>query len=163
MINATDSDLNVLVKDDGFPWPWYYSCEFNLDKIRGNWQIFENEEPASTYNIEVYRLQQSGESFLMVIELDKEGRVVSRGLTLLSSQPRGVMVPMQRESQSNEMNGYWLHLSWVVSAKVDNSTDETYCRSKAEEVHLAAKITVFGQNPNEIPPKILKKLALNLP
>ena len=153
---------SIFGKDEGFPWPWSYQCEFDWEDVKGEW-IFSDTTPIERqYTMEVYNMARSGENFLLVVQYDSDGKVVSRGLGLPSQHQRGIMVPMQWTHETDGISGYWLHLSYVVERGHDASVSESLCTS-GKDAKLAVKITAFGKNQDERPPKILEKMPSKSP
>ncbi|MCB0390597.1 MAG: hypothetical protein KDD58_04875 [Bdellovibrionales bacterium] len=155
--NCKKESATTQGKDEGFPWPWSYQCEFNWQDIVGEWQLNDNQLFSGKYTMEVYKMNPSNESFLLVVQYDEEGRVVSRGLGLPSNHQRGLMVPMQWVKESEGINGYWLHLSYIVEGESDVKLAENLCVT-GKGTKLAVKMTSFGKNQDERPPKYLEKI-----
>lgn len=150
-------------KNEGFPWPWSYQCEFDWDKIKGQWQIIDSEFQGTEYTMEVFKMSQTGENFLLVSQWDENGKIIARGLVLPSKNQRGIMVPMQWLDDSEMISGYWLHISWVIDDKLTTNEAESLCHSSKNGAQLAVKIIPFGQIQDERPPKTLKKILSKAP
>lgn len=150
-------------KSEGFPWPWSYQCKFDWDHIKGQWQISGNDFSSKQFTMDVFKLSHSGENFLMVSQWDENGTVIARGLALPDKRQRGVMIPMQWTEDSDKFLGYWLHISWIAVDTLTQEESESFCQSSRNELQLAVKIIPFGQNQDESPPKILKKILSKAP
>jgi hypothetical protein len=151
------ADLSV--KKEGFPWPWSDQCEFDWEAVNGNWYLGDKASTKNYYYLEAFSSDVNGNNFLVVLEFDKEDRLVSRGFGMRTQGENGVLVTMEPSNRKKGEKGYWMYFSWVSLSDFASSSDTKADCKTTKTRYLAVKITGLGASQDDLYPDYLNKLG----
>ena len=147
------------VKKEGFPWPWSDQCEFDWEAINGNWYLGEKTSAKNYFYLEAFSSDVNGNNFLVVLEFDKDDRLVSRGFGMRTRDENGVLVTMEPANRKKgEEKGYYMYFSWVSLSDFATSAETKGDCKTSKNRYLAVKFTGLGAPQDDLYPDILNKL-----